>query len=446
MMQSGAFFPTLRPQDILDVMRQMEIPISEEDLEKPTPQRVQIWYEAFLYILKGISLEQLNSDNVVNEVTEYPVSHQEDIFLMSFYQNMATMLQQVGIDDFSLRDMLYPEPGRVRRILSSVCNFAMFRDDHMHILEKYTGQADEQAQRLEMLQVELDQTLAQIAKIQEQREREKEEVVKLSESNNVLREELKALSSKNTLLVETVKGTKAEKEELHDKIVEMNYFIANLQGELALLKARVVHSPEKIQQAIAELNDNITQSRQQVVTSEESAQQLAFKITLLEEIAADIRLCNQQMSEAEATVQQHEDELRHLARMREEVNQILVDIRNSGVRKEQLTFQNRSGEEKIDRLQKSQQAKRELTSAKLEQLKRDRVEISARLDETIKRSSEQRAKFEALQGDIRRERSAMDQEANDIQSSYDQLRQQTLDYQDSITHSLEDLLAILHGN
>ncbi|KAJ2127701.1 kinetochore-associated Ndc80 complex subunit nuf2, partial [Coemansia sp. RSA 921] len=172
MLQGGGFCPTLKSQDILDVMRQMEIPIVEEDLEKPTPQRVQIWFEAFLYILKGISLEQLGTSVELLDLTEYPESHSDDIFLMSFYQNMSTLLLQVGVDDFSLRDMLKPEPARVRRILSGVCNFAMFRDDRMPTLEKYTAQADEQAERLQSMQQELDQITQRIQAVQEQRARE----------------------------------------------------------------------------------------------------------------------------------------------------------------------------------------------------------------------------------------------------------------------------------
>ncbi|KAJ2377032.1 hypothetical protein H4S02_007763, partial [Coemansia sp. RSA 2611] len=62
-MHGSGFYPTLKSQDILDVMGQLEIPISEEDLDRPTPQRVQTWYEAFLFILKGISLEQMGSSD-----------------------------------------------------------------------------------------------------------------------------------------------------------------------------------------------------------------------------------------------------------------------------------------------------------------------------------------------------------------------------------------------
>ena len=89
-MGAGVFCPNLNTGDILEVMRQLEIPIVEDDLAKPSPQRVQMWFEAFLFILKGVSLDQLgaNSDVDMVDITDYPETHGDDIFLVSFYLQM----------------------------------------------------------------------------------------------------------------------------------------------------------------------------------------------------------------------------------------------------------------------------------------------------------------------------------------------------------------------
>jgi len=47
-------------------------------------------------------------------------------------------MEQVGVDDFSLRDIVKPETAHVRRILSAVINFAKFREERMSVLDQCT--------------------------------------------------------------------------------------------------------------------------------------------------------------------------------------------------------------------------------------------------------------------------------------------------------------------
>jgi kinetochore protein Nuf2 len=47
----------------------------------------------------------------------------------------------VGIEDFSFRDLVKPEPARVRRIMSAIINFVKFREERMSMLEQYTSKA-----------------------------------------------------------------------------------------------------------------------------------------------------------------------------------------------------------------------------------------------------------------------------------------------------------------
>ena len=44
----------------------------------------------------------------------------------------------VGIHDFSIRDLIKPDPLRVKNILSAIINFAKFREEQLIVFDKYT--------------------------------------------------------------------------------------------------------------------------------------------------------------------------------------------------------------------------------------------------------------------------------------------------------------------
>jgi kinetochore protein Nuf2 len=47
-------------------------------------------------------------------------------------------MTQVGIDDFSIRDLIKPDVLRVKKILSAIINFARFREEQLSVFDKYT--------------------------------------------------------------------------------------------------------------------------------------------------------------------------------------------------------------------------------------------------------------------------------------------------------------------
>ena len=55
-------FPNLKNSDIVLCMQELGVPFSEEDLQKPTPQRMQMVYEAFADILMGYTRETFDAN------------------------------------------------------------------------------------------------------------------------------------------------------------------------------------------------------------------------------------------------------------------------------------------------------------------------------------------------------------------------------------------------
>ncbi len=50
-------------------------------------------------------------------------------------------MTKIGVDSFSIRDIINPNGPRLRRILSAIINFAKFREDRMVLFEEFSAQS-----------------------------------------------------------------------------------------------------------------------------------------------------------------------------------------------------------------------------------------------------------------------------------------------------------------
>lgn len=72
---------------------------------------------------------------------------------------------RVGIEDFSLRDLIRPDGPRFRLVLSAVINFAKFREEQLALFEQFNRRSDDllnERQRLQARQTELEERLTRI--------------------------------------------------------------------------------------------------------------------------------------------------------------------------------------------------------------------------------------------------------------------------------------------
>ena len=82
-------FPTLKYEEILPCLADLQISCTLEDLMKPTSARIIPIYEAFTDILMGFTQEQLFEPNFsIIEILEYPDIHTGTISFMTFYRNL----------------------------------------------------------------------------------------------------------------------------------------------------------------------------------------------------------------------------------------------------------------------------------------------------------------------------------------------------------------------
>lgn len=83
-------FPELKPSEIIQIMGELNIPLSDQELLKPTPQAVQRTFEMLVSLFMGSDClsKTLSSSSsfAVLSLLEYPDLHTDALALASFHR------------------------------------------------------------------------------------------------------------------------------------------------------------------------------------------------------------------------------------------------------------------------------------------------------------------------------------------------------------------------
>ncbi|KAA6429433.1 MAG: kinetochore Nuf2, partial [Trebouxia sp. A1-2] len=157
---SGFSFPILSNQELLPCLKEMDLPLTAEQISKPTFEILQRIYEILVTTLLGVTREELQQPVFMAiDTLEYPELHDESIPTLAFIKSLNRLLVAAGIKDFNMQQDLYkPDSNRLRRNLSGIINFAKFREEKLvpytdmqesveHLLEE-TAELEELNMRL----------------------------------------------------------------------------------------------------------------------------------------------------------------------------------------------------------------------------------------------------------------------------------------------------------
>jgi kinetochore protein Nuf2 len=216
-------FPELKSIEILQCMADLNIPLAENELLKPTAPIVQKIYESFTEIFMGCSREQYVVNESSMEITslEYSEIYLDSISLVKFFKIIARLMFEVGIEDFGMKDLIKPDPTRFRIILSAIINFAKFREEQLGIYEGLTKRTEEILAEKENLLNKFQDLTNKLAAWRRQRQDEEPQYLKIKESNNQLIQELKDLKKEQSNLTTNIEELKAKRTDFNEKMVSI---------------------------------------------------------------------------------------------------------------------------------------------------------------------------------------------------------------------------------
>ncbi|KAJ3390406.1 kinetochore-associated Ndc80 complex subunit nuf2 [Entophlyctis sp. JEL0112] len=313
---TGYSFPILKPSDIVPCMADLHISVSAEDLERPTPAKMLSVFETCAEIFMGVSQESLPHFAAL-DIPEHPEIHQDDIALMGFYRLISKLIANIGIGDFSLRDLIKPEPAR-----------AEFVEQKAFLIEK----KQEVAERVNTMRL--------------QRAEEEPAYQRVRERNLAFTAELRELKRIQTAMTSDIENLKKSKNETIEKL------------------ARIVPNPEKLQKALTDMQSSIASEKTSLAAREKQYRDLLSKLDAMTDIVA----CSKLMEECEFEMKKAAAASNKLATEQENSERKKQELQDANIKQQQFNRQLSNINEKHSRLKKQYSSKKEANDAKMRDL------------------------------------------------------------------------------
>ncbi|KAJ3357135.1 kinetochore-associated Ndc80 complex subunit nuf2 [Entophlyctis luteolus] len=342
---TGYSFPILKPSDIVPCMADLHISVSAEDLERPTPAKMLSVFETCAEIFMGVSQESLPHFAAL-DIPEHPEIHQDDIALMGFYRLISKLIANIGIGDFSLRDLIKPEPARVRKILSGIINFAKFREERLSVFEQCTQKSAEFVEQKAFLIEKKQEVAERVNTMRLQRAEEEPAYQRVRERNLAFTAELRELKRIQTAMTSDIENLKKSKNETIEKL------------------ARIVPNPEKLQKALTDMQSSIASEKTSLAAREKQYRDLLSKLDAMTDIVA----CSKLMEECEFEMKKAAAASNKLATEQENSERKKQELQDANIKQQQFNRQLSNINEKHSRLKKQYSSKKEANDAKMRDL------------------------------------------------------------------------------
>ena len=335
-------FPDVSPQEILTILAELQIPVPEGLLTKPTPEAVKVVYREFVVILTGVQREvrhpaaaaaaragrrgagaarrpkplltprlvRVSVCACAQELEQaqfaamgelkHPELHDEAVAELAFTRALQKLMDAVGMAEFSMQDVHRPTVKRTIKNMSAIINFAKFRESHLDKFSELASHSDglqEQRQDMEDENAALKAQLEALRAQREESEPRSEEILAESEE---LHREVTSLNKQQMVLNNDIKELKAESNEYNDKIANDRFLIHGAKQECGKLKTQIVQSPEKIKKQLADKTTELESERGQKAEKESQLKSVRQRLDGVQKLDKDMKKNLAVMDELEA--------------------------------------------------------------------------------------------------------------------------------------------------
>lgn len=294
-----------------------ELHATYEDVSQPKQPFVQNVINEMLDGVLGINIKDMvprlqsaATKAGVNADNNNFMDNQADArLLMAHQRKISHLMFEIGIRDFSIMDIIKPEPERTRRIFSALINFIRFRASPTKQWNNMMNSQDTKSQELDQILMRRDELQAKVEQMESEQARYLEHKADLETRKTHSENKLRQLMREADIVGQKRIEYKEEKANLITQLQEGAKLLEEKRKQTENLK-KYVFDPENPPSEINKrLNNQLTANREKLVTLERRIRGLEVSTEAFKTTKAEIDKCIKIVNECQ-NEEQREDEAR----------------------------------------------------------------------------------------------------------------------------------------
>jgi kinetochore protein Nuf2 len=281
--------PDLPIKEIIDYYAEIQIPLRPNDILKPTPTSTLKLFDMLLELYKG--------DRTADIVSKYRneedfMDFEDSLSTISVHRRMSEFLQKIGIQSFSLKHIMQPEPKKLISILSVIVNFSMYRDNKRDLYERVSGAISERESMRNDILAKMKKAESTLKKLENEALQNEGVKRELENEMFLLENELKECCKTQRTKANELEKIKEEKTFFFDKLSSYQLLSLNLKQEMACLKTQIVSDPEKLLELLSEMRNMIVKERDSLKALQKRRSDLTEKVEQFQDAINRIKKLN----------------------------------------------------------------------------------------------------------------------------------------------------------
>lgn len=432
-------FPILDFKELSICLQGCDFTANEDLVSRPTSQYIRSLFEQLLDTFMGFSpeycvtatsnlLRSAANSETSKELSDDDISNDDTantMHILVLFRAAETMLQTCGIHDFTLMDLMRPEPQRTRRILSAVINYARFREEHLRECEPLVRICESNMEEVRRVEDANNLISTNIGILKDRLEDEengqdghrKSTLVQLNNYNSRLELKLKKLQRSQEILKHEHGQYKEEKARLFEKLEDNHYLIGESTNELEKLKSYSMADPTLINRIVEELRNNLSQHEEQLRITEEALRNKTRTVNSIQHVEDELRNLIKIVQEISNDLRKLQDERDKMVKQTDELEHKKHSSEELEVLIQRMKRRLQKSEEKIVKLKQQAQERDENAKDKLKALEKEYTLLAQERQSKEKKLDQTKAEINQLDAQIISMRNEFDSEWKSTESA-----------------------------